>query len=82
MQWVEITKKCPLCCPGCYAYEPRRIGDAGPLRILGNFQGQALNDGDLALVGSHQPIYGPVDGGEAPVRFRELDTLVPRLSGA
>ena len=24
---IEITKECPLKCPGCYAYEPGHLND-------------------------------------------------------
>ncbi|MBL8193432.1 MAG: radical SAM protein, partial [Blastocatellia bacterium] len=23
---IEITRECPLRCPGCYAYEPQHLG--------------------------------------------------------
>ena len=39
---IEITRECPLRCPGCYAYEPGHLGDAGPLRELGDYKGEAL----------------------------------------
>jgi pyruvate-formate lyase-activating enzyme len=30
---IEITRGCPLRCPGCYAYEPEHLGnEVGPLR--------------------------------------------------
>jgi hypothetical protein len=31
---LEITRECPLRCPGCYAYEPEHLGSTGPLRQL------------------------------------------------
>ncbi|HZT57915.1 MAG TPA: hypothetical protein VFA21_04735, partial [Pyrinomonadaceae bacterium] len=40
---IEITRECPLRCPGCYAYEPEHLGaDVGPLRTLADFKGQEL----------------------------------------
>ena len=39
---IEITRECPLRCPGCYAYEPGHLGDAGPLRELRDYKGEAL----------------------------------------
>ena len=44
---IEITRECPLRCPGCYAYEPEHLGEVGPLRSLADYQGQALIDGVL-----------------------------------
>ena len=29
---IEITRECPLRCPGCYAYEPQHLGQLGPLK--------------------------------------------------
>ena len=26
---IEITRECPLRCPGCYAYEPEHLGTGG-----------------------------------------------------
>ncbi len=77
---IEITRECPLRCPGCYAYEPQHLGDAGPLRSLADHRGQALIDGVLNLVRTHRPIYVSIVGGEPLVRFHELDALLPRLS--
>jgi sulfatase maturation enzyme AslB (radical SAM superfamily) len=77
---VEITRECPLRCPGCYAYEPEHLGQVGPLRTLADYKGDALVDGVLALVRRHRPIHISIVGGEPLVRFRELDILLPRLS--
>src|SRR5258705_2738751 len=77
---IEITRECPLTCPGCYAYEPEHLGDAGPLRTLSDFKGQALIDRVLALVDRYHPLHVSIVGGEPLVRFRELDVLLPRLS--
>ncbi len=76
---VEITRECPLRCPGCYAYEPEHLGELGPLRSLADYKGQQLVDGMLALVRRHRPIHISIVGGEPLVRFRELDTLLPIL---
>jgi MoaA/NifB/PqqE/SkfB family radical SAM enzyme len=77
---IEITRECPLACPGCYAYDPQHLGEIGPLRSLADFRGQALVDGVLALVREHRPIYVSIVGGEPLVRARELDILLPQLS--
>ena len=77
---VEITRECPLRCPGCYAYEPEHLGQIGPLRELADYKGPALVDGVLALVRRYRPIHLSIVGGEPLVRFRELEVLLPRLS--
>jgi sulfatase maturation enzyme AslB (radical SAM superfamily) len=77
---IEITRECPLRCPGCYAYEPVHLGSNGPLRSLADFKSQELIDGVLALVEKHRPLHLSIVGGEPLVRFRELNTLLPILS--
>jgi MoaA/NifB/PqqE/SkfB family radical SAM enzyme len=77
---VEITRECPLRCPGCYAYEPEHLGQIGLLRELADYKGPALVDGVLALVRRYRPIHLSIVGGEPLVRFRELEVLLPRLS--
>jgi sulfatase maturation enzyme AslB (radical SAM superfamily) len=76
---IEITRACPLTCPGCYAYQPEHLGTAGPLRQLRDFQGEALVSGVLALVRRHRPLHLSIVGGEPLVRYRELDTILPQL---
>src|SRR5215204_342313 len=77
---IEITKECPLRCPGCYAYGDEHLGGGQTLRSLADFKGQALIDGVLDLVAKHRPIHLSIVGGEPLVRFRELDVLLPRLA--
>ena len=77
---IEITRECPLRCPGCYAYEPEHLGATGPLRSVADFKSQELIDGVLALVDRHKPLHVSIVGGEPLVRFRELNTLLPILS--
>jgi len=78
---IEITRECPLRCPGCYAYEPEHLGTAGPLRTLADYSGGELIDRVLDLVHRHDPVHLSIVGGEPLVRFRELQTLLPLLSG-
>ncbi len=78
---VEITRECPLRCPGCYAYEPEHLGGAGPLRSLADYKGSDLVEGVMGLVRRHHPLHLSLVGGEPLVRFRELEVLLPRLSG-
>src|ERR1700754_125174 len=77
---VEITRECPLRCPGCYAYEPEHLGELGPLRSISDHKGKDLIEGVLDLVRRHRPLHVSIVGGEPLVRFRELDVLLPRLS--
>ena len=77
---IEITRECPLKCPGCYAYEPEHLGDTGLLRSLADFKGDELVAGILNLVKQYEPLHVSLVGGEPLVRFRELDELLPKLS--
>lgn len=77
---IEITRECPLRCPGCYAYEPEHLQEAGLLRNLSDFKGDELIENVLKLVKKYKPLHLSIVGGEPLVRFRELDTLLPKLS--
>ena len=74
---LEITRECPLRCPGCYAYMPDHLGATGPLRTLGDFSGQELVARVLALVKRLRPLHISIVGGDPLVRWRELDILLP-----
>jgi sulfatase maturation enzyme AslB (radical SAM superfamily) len=78
---VEITRECPLRCPGCYAYGDAHLGGGQVLRDLVDFKGQALVDGLLDLARRHRPVQLSIVGGEPLVRFRELDEVLPQLTG-
>src|SRR5690349_7069373 len=77
---LEITKECPLRCPGCYAYEPNHLGATGPLRQLADCTGEALIDGVLSLIRRLRPLHLSIVGGEPLVRYRELGVLLPKLA--
>jgi sulfatase maturation enzyme AslB (radical SAM superfamily) len=77
---VEITRECPLHCPGCYAYGDAHLGGGVVLRQLADLTGQALIDGMLQLVHERRPIHLSIVGGEPLVRFRELEVLLPQLT--
>jgi MoaA/NifB/PqqE/SkfB family radical SAM enzyme len=77
---IEITRECPLRCPGCYAYGDTHLGGDIVLRQLADFKGQELVDGVLGLVRRYKPIHLSIVGGEPLVRFRELDEMLPKLS--
>src|ERR1044071_5630443 len=77
---VEITRECPLRCPGCYAYGDTHLGGDVVLRQLADFKGQELVDGVLRLVDRYRPLHLSIVGGEPLVRFRELNVLLPILA--
>ena len=77
---IEITRECPLRCPGCYAYEPDHLQQIGPLRTLSDYKGEQLVNGVMALARRYRPLHISIVGGEPLVRFRELDILLPRLT--
>ena len=78
---IEITRECPLRCPGCYAYGETHLGGDVVLRELADFKGQELIDRVLEVVKRHRPLHLSIVGGEPLVRFRELEVLVPTLTG-
>src|SRR4051812_11200083 len=77
---IEITRECPLRCPGCYAYGDDHLGGDVTLREVRDFKGQELIDGVMALVDKHRPLHVSIVGGEPLVRYRELTTILPLLS--
>src|SRR4029453_8931790 len=77
---IEITRECPLRCPGCYAYNDEHLGGDVTLRQVSDFKGQELIDNFFALVDAHYPLHLSIVGGEPLVRFRELNTILPRLA--
>jgi MoaA/NifB/PqqE/SkfB family radical SAM enzyme len=76
---VEITRECPLQCPGCYAYHDAHLEGGVTLRSLSDRKGQALIDGVLELVDRIKPLHLSIVGGDPLVRYRELETMIPRL---
>ena len=39
---IEITRECPLRCPGCYAYDDAHLGGGVALRQLADYKGNEL----------------------------------------
>jgi sulfatase maturation enzyme AslB (radical SAM superfamily) len=76
---IEITRECPLQCPGCYAYDDAHLGGGVTLRGLSDRKGQALIDGVLELVDRIRPLHLSLVGGDPLVRYRELGSLIPQL---
>jgi MoaA/NifB/PqqE/SkfB family radical SAM enzyme len=77
---IEITRECPLRCPGCYAYGSDHLGGDLTLRQVTDYKGQELIDRVLQIVDEENPIHVSIVGGEPLVRFRELDAILPRLA--
>ncbi|MBV9300928.1 MAG: radical SAM protein [Acidobacteriaceae bacterium] len=78
---IEITRECPLHCPGCYAYGDSHLGEGSVnLRSLRDFRGDDLVNGILQLVEEHQPLQVSLVGGEPLIRHRELSRVLPELS--
>ncbi|MGA7110532.1 MAG: radical SAM protein [Terracidiphilus sp.] len=77
---IEITRECPLHCPGCYAYGDNHLGGDVTLRELNDKRGDDLVRGVLELVDRHKPLQVTLVGGEPMVRHRELSRILPELS--
>jgi len=76
---LEITRECPLNCPGCYAYSPDHLGPLITLRQLSDYRGQDLVRAAAAVVRRLRPVHVSIVGGEPLVRYRELGELLPLL---
>lgn len=76
---IEITRECPLRCPGCYAYQHDHVGDGISLRQLADKKGEALIQGVLDVVDEYRPVHLSIVGGDPLVRYRELEVLLPML---
>lgn len=77
---IEITRECPLRCPGCYAYGDGHLGGELTLREVRDFKGQELIDKFIEVVDRHKPLHVSIVGGEPLVRYRELDAILPQLA--
>jgi sulfatase maturation enzyme AslB (radical SAM superfamily) len=77
---IEITRECPLRCPGCYAYGDEHLGGEVTLRQVTDYKGQELIERVLALVDAHKPLHVSIVGGEPLVRYRELQQILPQLA--
>jgi sulfatase maturation enzyme AslB (radical SAM superfamily) len=77
---VEITRECPLHCPGCYAYGDAHLGGDVTLRGLSDYRGDELVDRFLRLIDARKPLHVSIVGGEPLVRYRELDRILPKLA--
>src|ERR1051325_11564469 len=76
---IEITRECPLRCPGCYAYGDEHLGGGVTLRGLRDLTGDALVDGVLDLIRAQKPMQVSFIGGEPLIRHKELSRILPVL---
>ena len=77
---IEITKECPLRCPGCYAYGDEHLGGDVTLRSLSDFKGDELVQRFMAMIDRHNPLHVSIVGGEPLVRYKELSQILPQLA--
>jgi sulfatase maturation enzyme AslB (radical SAM superfamily) len=77
---VEITKECPLRCPGCYAYGDEHLGGDVTLRGLSDYKGDELVSRFMQIIDAHKPLHLSIVGGEPLVRYRELGQILPQLA--
>lgn len=77
---IELTRECPLRCPGCYAYNSEHLGGDVTLRQLQDYKGDDLVDRFLRIIAEHRPLHVSIVGGEPLVRYRELGQILPRLA--
>jgi sulfatase maturation enzyme AslB (radical SAM superfamily) len=77
---IEITRECPLKCPGCYAYGDEHLGGDVTLRGLADYKGDELVTRFMALIDRHNPLHVSIVGGEPLVRYRELGKILPQLA--
>lgn len=76
---IEITKECPLRCPGCYAFDDAHLGNGIGLRQLSDFKGDDLVRRVVALVDEYKPLHVSLVGGDPFVRYRELEQILPEM---
>ena len=77
---IEITKECPLRCPGCYAFDAAHLGGGTELRQLSDFKGDDLVRRVLAVIDERKPLHVSLVGGDPLVRYRELEQLLPEIA--
>jgi MoaA/NifB/PqqE/SkfB family radical SAM enzyme len=77
---VEITRECPLRCPGCYAYLDEHLGGDVTLRHVTDYKGPELVARFKRLIEQHHPLHVSIIGGEPLVRYRELGEILPWLA--
>lgn len=76
---IEITKECPLRCPGCYAFDAAHLGGSTQLRELSDYRGDELVARVIALIDEMKPLHVSLVGGDPLVRYRELALMLPQI---
>src|SRR5688572_22785557 len=76
---IEITKECPLACPGCYAYGEEHLGGETVLRQMSDYKGKELVEKVINLIDELRPVHVSIVGGEPLVRFKELNEILPLI---
>jgi MoaA/NifB/PqqE/SkfB family radical SAM enzyme len=77
---IEITRECPLRCPGCYAYGDAHLGGEVTLRGLADYRGDELVGRFMKVIDRRRPLHVSIVGGEPLVRYRELGAILPKLA--
>lgn len=77
---IEVTRECPLHCPGCYAYNDEHLPGGMLLRQLNDKRNDDLVSGVMHLVDFHKPLHVSLVGGEPLVRHKELSRILPQLA--
>lgn len=77
---IEITRECPLRCPGCYAYGDAHLGGEITLRGLSDYHGDDLVRRFMSVIDRRKPLHLSIVGGEPLVRYRELGIILPKLA--
>jgi MoaA/NifB/PqqE/SkfB family radical SAM enzyme len=77
---IEITRECPLRCPGCYAYGSDHLGGGVTLRELSDYKGQELVTNIMRVLDRYRPLHLSLVGGDPLVRYREVEQLVPLIT--
>lgn len=75
---LEITNKCPLSCPGCYAYQPGHVSGAA-LETIRGYRGEELVSKILDLLDRKRPLGVFLVGGEPLLCVKELKVLLPEI---
>jgi len=57
MMSIEVTRECPLHCPGCYAYGENHLGGEVNLRSLSDYRGDELVERIVDLVRQYRPVH-------------------------
>ena len=66
---IEITRECPLRCPGCYAYGDDHLGGVTHSARGPRLQGPGADRRRARAGRRHKPVHVSIVGGEPLVRF-------------